>query len=85
MDNRALAFGWFDIMILGLGLFALIYALLNQPVSMMLEMGSSHATTDEAVTGINHTQDAWAYAPAGAMLLAAFALITRAVVEGRLP
>lgn len=82
--RSSLAFGWFDIMILGLGLFGLIYLLLDQLVPDMLATADSNIVTPDAVEGLQLVTDAWNYAPLFALLLAGFALIARATFESRL-
>ena len=81
-DTRGLAFGIFDIMILGLGTFGLVYALLFVPISSLFGMTSG--LTGEAATGAGYAQDAFRFLPFFAGVAAVFALIARAVAERRL-
>lgn len=82
--RSGLAFGWFDIMVLGLGLFGLIYLLLDQLVPEMLSTADTNIVHPDAVEGLQLVTDAWTYAPLFALLLAGFALIARATFESRL-
>lgn len=81
-DRRGLAFGIFDIMILGLGTFALVYALLYLPISQLFGMTSG--LSGDAATGASYAQDAFVFLPFFAVAAAVFALIARAVAERRL-
>lgn len=81
-DGRGLAFGIFDIMILGLGTFALVYALLFVPISQLF--GMTGGLSGDAATGAGYAQDAFRFLPFFAAAIAVFALIARAVAERRL-
>lgn len=81
-DRRGLAFGIFDIMILGLGTFALVYGLLYLPLSQLF--GMTGGLSGDAATGAGYAQDAFVFLPFFAMAAASFALIARAVAERRL-
>lgn len=80
-DDRALAFGILDIMVIGLGTFGLVYALLYLPMSNLLAMGSG--LTGDAATGLGYARQAWRYLPFFALLAAVFALVARGVAERR--
>lgn len=82
--ESGMAFGWFDIMVLGLGLFALIYLLLDPLIAELLATGETHLTTDDAIEGHALVTDAWAWAPAFVLMLAGFALLARSVFESRM-
>jgi hypothetical protein len=81
-DRRGLAFGIFDIMILGLGTFALVFGLLYIPMSELF--GMTGGLSGDAATGASYAQDAFVYLPFFAMVAAVFALIARSVAERRL-
>jgi hypothetical protein len=80
--DRALAFSIFDIMFLGLGLFALIYGLLYAPVFDLFGVASQNLS-GEAATGAGYAESAFSFAPFFALGIAAFALVARAVRERR--
>lgn len=81
-DTRGLAFGIFDIMILGLGTFGLVYGLLYLPISQLF--GMTAGLTGDAATGAGYARDAFRFLPFFAAAAAVFALIARAVAERRL-
>lgn len=83
-DDRALAFGIFDVMILGLGTFGLVFAVLYVPISELFALSNSAGLTGDAAAGAGYTQSAFRYLPFFAIAIAVFALIARAVAERRL-
>jgi hypothetical protein len=80
--DRGLAFSIFDIMFLGLGLFALVYALLYGAVTEFFAFGATKLT-GEAATGAGYAETAFAFGPFFALAVAAFAIVARAVRERR--
>lgn len=78
--DRGLAFSIFDIMFLGLGLFALVYGLLYAPVSEFYTIAGQNLS-GEAATGAGYAETAFGVAPFFALAIAAFALVARAVRE----
>lgn len=84
MDQRALAYGWLDIMVLGLGLFGLIYLLLDPLVGHMVDTSTSNIQTPDAVEGLALFEAAWYWAPVLILMCAGFALLARAVFESRM-
>jgi hypothetical protein len=78
--DRGLAFSIFDIMFLGLGLFALIYGLLYGPMDQFFTLATQNLA-GEAATGAGYAETAFAVAPFFALAIAAFALVARAVRE----
>jgi len=81
-DNRALAFGIIDIMLLGLGTFALLYGLLYLPAEQLFSLGAGRVSGD-AATGLGYARSAWLFLPFFALVAAVFALVARAVAERR--
>jgi len=81
-DRRGLAFGILDIMILGLGTFGLVYALLYLPMSELFSVGAGRVSGD-AATGLGYARQAFRYLPFFALVIAVFALTARAVAERR--
>lgn len=80
--DRGLAFSIFDIMFLGLGLFALVWGLLSAPVGEFFALAATNLS-GEAATGAGYAQAAFQWSPFFALAIAAFAIVARAVRERR--
>jgi hypothetical protein len=78
--DRGLAFSIVDIMFLGLGTFALLYAVFF-PIVGAFELGSG--LSGEAATGAGYVETTFRVIPFFALAVAAFALVARAVRERR--
>lgn len=82
-DRRgSLAFPIYDIMIVGLGTFALLYGLTFTAGQQLFTLGAGQVTGD-AATGLGYARQAFRYLPFFAMTIAAFALMARAVARRR--
>jgi len=80
--DRGLAFSVFDIMILGLGTFGLLYGLLYLPAQELFAQSAGQLSGD-AATGHGYAESAVLYMPFFALAIATFALVARAVRERR--
>jgi len=82
-DDRALSFGIVEILIIGLGTFALMYVVLDPIFMDLIGQGASVTSDQTAAEGRGYIVDAWTYLPLFALIAAAFAFLARAVVEQR--
>jgi NADH:ubiquinone oxidoreductase subunit 6 (subunit J) len=69
------------IAVLGLVLFTMLYAILQQPVSMMESYAADQTRSNAAATGISYVSDFWTYTPFLVVVLFAFSVIFRALNE----
>jgi len=83
VDDRAVAFKIFDVMILGLGTFALVYAAGYGAGAELFGASTTAGLTGEAATGAGYAEQAFRYLPFFAIAAAAFALVAGAVAERR--
>jgi len=87
VDDRAVAFKIFDVMILGLGTFALVYAASYGAVTELFNASAAgladEGSTSAAATGAGYAAQAFRYLPFFALAAAAFALVAGAVAERR--
>lgn len=79
--RHGLAWGWLTIMVITLGVFALIYGMLYEPIMMLLDLGADHSTSSQAATGRTYTRDAWRWAPLIVLTASALALLGRSIYE----
>jgi|APHM01.1.fsa_nt_gi hypothetical protein len=80
--DRGLAFSIFDIMVLGLGTFGLVYGLVYLPATELLAL-SAGDLSGRAAEGAGYAEIAVLYSPFFALGIAAFAIVARAVRERR--
>lgn len=64
---------------------ALIYAVLDEPVSMLSSSAATHTSTEYAAEGQLYMSQAWDLAPIIILLIGALQLIAAATLEARLP
>lgn len=83
VDNRGLAFRLVDVMILGLGVFALVYGASFGAIESLFGAGTAQGLTGEAATGAGYAESAFRYLPFFALAFAALALVAGAVAERR--
>jgi hypothetical protein len=81
--ERGLSFGIFEILIIGLGTFALLYAMVDPVFLELIATGAAQTSDSTAATGRGYIQTAWTYLPLFALIAAAFAFLARAVTEQR--
>lgn len=66
-------------------LFAALYAVMQEPVSVMFDASSTVTTTQQAATGRSYIQRMWTWLPLAAMGLITLMLIARAVAASGRP
>jgi len=81
--DRGLAFGIVEILIIGLGTFALMYVVLDPIFTDLVGQGAAITSDQTAAEGRGYIMQAWTYLPLFALIAAAFAFLARAVVEQR--
>jgi len=81
--DRGLAFGIVQILIIGLGTFALMYVVLDPIFTDLVGQGAAITSDQTAAEGRGYIMQAWTYLPLFALIAAAFAFLARAVVEQR--
>ncbi|MGB9966114.1 hypothetical protein [Halobacterium hubeiense] len=62
---------------------ALVWSLLNEPITAALEFGSAYSNSSTADQYIGTLSSTWAYLLYFVLFLAGFALMGRAILEGR--
>jgi len=83
--RHGLAFGWLTIMVITLALFALMYAVLDGPVTELLDVGAAYSSGSDSAQGRQMARRAWEWAPLAVLLSAAVALFARAIFESAQP
>ena len=79
--SHGLAWGWLTIMVITLGVFALVYGMLYDPVMSLLDIGADYSTSAQAAEGRTYARDAWRWMPFVVLTAAALALMARAIAE----
>lgn len=68
-----------------IALGALLYIVLNQPFTMMLNFAGNETTSQAAADGQRHVRQIWGALPLVFLMLSAFGIIVAAVRESEYP